>query len=299
MTLDAFWTEMHASREGMIESLRHRLEAPVLNAMCTTHSKFDDEIGEQWHARTTNMAKYRPSFETFFKDMSRSGAHADRESLHALRFYIYRYGGSERGIDFSHMWAKLPPVFNKQRFPKMEAQCIELESKVSEQGRQVVMHYVKRSIQRTGGLKLWREVSRFQDRRDCFEAGYDELPEFCDKRVLGELGKSVSIENIHALDTNPATMDKSDKRHAYREFNRTRFLINCEAACQWLFENSDAIPCLWATRQVWRTAPRNERILAVEGLPDSLQDIPGRPFGIDGERDRSPVSMGPAPKRFR
>lgn len=292
---ESLFAILEDAHKQYFQSLVPRLKKPALNAICENHEEYEDAQEEtRWNAMTSASETYRPARKTFFEDPSIMSAHRDRQSMHAARFYVYRHGGRGKagGIDFAHMWASVSPTLTKKDFPKMESQCVELEVKTNDAAREAILHFVAHSIVRTGGLARWRQHSRPQDRYKVFEAGYDELPEYCDIQVLGELGKSVCIRNIHAVDTKPETMDKTDARHAYRRFNKVRFLINCEAAYFWLLERkSPNKGDLFIARIVWMTTPQHPQIKAIDGLSDNLQDVPGRPFGIHGERDRQRVPV--------
>jgi hypothetical protein len=78
-------------------------------------------------------------------------------------------------------------------------------------------------------------------------------------------------------------------RHADREFNKMRFLVNCEAAYKNLLDGPDGTPCSWIIHQVWGRTAKMPGVADIEGLPPDLSFIPGRPFWQEEQYDRRPV----------
>ncbi|SMY22727.1 unnamed protein product [Zymoseptoria tritici ST99CH_1A5] len=289
----AYFAQADAAVAHAISGYGPRLQLPALNAICGSKEEYDDAKGKQY-AATKPPKDYKPARETFFDDLDQRSAHINRDVIMAARLSIYRFGA----ISVEDVWDKIAHCFPKQTLRKHWQRCAAVEQNASLESRRAFHLFVLRTIHRTSGLGFWMAQSRFHDRYDTFEACYDELPLYCDTKTLVEEGKTVSLENIHAVDTNPATMDKTDVRHSYKLLNKTRFLMNCEAAYNSLLRGLGDNATLWPARWAWQGSARTAQVQAIEALTHDLQDVPSTYFWLDYEPPRRPVAPINDPVRY-
>lgn len=172
--LEAFFAVHENAQQNLIRQYRPRLQLPALNAICATKGEYEAAIGEKWNLQTRKRA-YRPASETLFDDLGTPGAHMDRESTTVVqsvfRFVVYRHGA----LTEDDMYDCVKEYFTEQAFRHEKHRCATVERISSLKCRNTVFRFVARTVRRTGGLRLWRQRSRFQDRYKIFEAQYAEV----------------------------------------------------------------------------------------------------------------------------